>query len=100
MGLRALKAGPRYAAFRRWRTRARERLRRWGLALDAWTGGWRRRRAARQALLEGQALQLRALAELTERVRALEAALRPGAAEPLPPRPGRPAVEEADELRQ
>ncbi len=73
MGLRALKTTPRYAAFRRWRVRARERLRRLRRGLDAWTGGRRLRREALQALVEGQALQLRAMAELAERVRALEA---------------------------
>lgn len=75
MGLRRLKAGRAYAAFRRWRVRLRERLRRLGLALDAFTGGHRLRREALQALLEGQAEQLRATAELVERVRALEAAV-------------------------
>lgn len=75
MGLRAVKSSPQYAAFRRWRTRLREGLRRLGRRLDGWTGGRRLRREALTALIEGQALQLRATAELAERVRALEAAL-------------------------
>jgi hypothetical protein len=73
MGLRALKTTPQYAAFRRWRTRLREALHRLARRLDAWTGGRRLRRAEVQAILEAQALELRALGELTGRVQALEA---------------------------
>ncbi len=86
MGLRALKATPRYAAFRRWRVRLREALGRLWRRLDAWTGGRRLRRASLLALVEGQAQELRALAELTARVRALEAEVTRLAAAPPPTR--------------
>ena len=74
MSLRAFKDTAAYQAFRRFRHRLRERLRRASLALDAWTGARRLRRASLAALVASDETALRALAELVAEVRRMEAA--------------------------
>ena len=70
MGIRALKATPQYTAFRRWRSRFRDRLRRLWRKLDAWTGAHRLQRTTLAALLASDETRLQELASLVAQQRA------------------------------